>query len=644
MGLFSRLFGERWNYSRVGEYELVNDVGSFLEQNRSVSVGELYESQPHLRIVVSFIARNIAQLGLHLYRHEGSAKVRVRDGIGVDVFKSPDNPRTDYGMMYALVANLALYDVAYFWVTESLELGKKLVEILPSWVVKEHGGAFSRPAVEVRFPGSLDTKILPADEVIRIAGWSPDTVRGVCSPVEALRDTLKEQIEAVAYRQQVWARGGRVSSVITRPVGAPKMSAEALKRFQEDWRNNWAGSGAKAGGTPILEEGMELKQSGFSPRESEWVDVAKLSLSTVAAAFHVNPTMIGVLDNANYSNVREFRKQLYGDSLGPTLKQITAAFNQYLLPALGLDNHEYFYEFNVAAQLQSTPEEQAQVFSSSVGGPWLTRNEVRAMQNLPAIDGGDELIVPLNVIAGGQASPRDSAPPKTGEPLVKAGVHGVRVKSPSKVSEADQEDMASVLRDFFARQEKSIVSNVGAGKDWWQQERWEKELAADFSVPVRTLASRVAHDVLDEIGEEEYDEDRTEGYLTAVCESRSRWINNVTHKRLEDALADADGSLTDAVKQAFEEMSEVRALSAGGALAACVSSFATQEVARQSGRKAVKRWIVTSSNPRQSHAGMNGEEVPLDENFSNGMKWPGDPEGGADEVAGCMCGLEIEVM
>src|SRR5690606_12475527 len=39
-----------------------------------------------------------------------------------------------------------------------------------------------------------------------------------------------------------------------------------------------------------------------------------------------------------------------------------------------------------------------------------TRNEARARANLPAIDGGDELVTPLNVIVGGLASPRDTAP------------------------------------------------------------------------------------------------------------------------------------------------------------------------------------------------------------------------------------------
>jgi len=48
------------------------------------------------------------------------------------------------------------------------------------------------------------------------------------------------------------------------------------------------------------------------------------------------------------------------------------------------------------------------------GGPILTRAEARAMLNLRHIEGTDELIVPLNVIEGGQASPTDSGEQNVG--------------------------------------------------------------------------------------------------------------------------------------------------------------------------------------------------------------------------------------
>jgi hypothetical protein len=45
-----------------------------------------------------------------------------------------------------------------------------------------------------------------------------------------------------------------------------------------------------------------------------------------------------------------------------------------------------------------------------VGAPVMARSEARARLNLPYIPGTDELIVPLNVLEGGLASPNDTAP------------------------------------------------------------------------------------------------------------------------------------------------------------------------------------------------------------------------------------------
>src|SRR5690625_5981106 len=101
------------------------------------------------------------------------------------------------------------------------------------------------------------------------------------TPVEALQATLKEQIEAAKYRQQLWKNGGRVGTYISRPMDAT-WSQEARGRFKEDWSDKWAGSGSQAGGTPILEDGMEMRRIGFSAHEEEFIEASKLSLNTVA--------------------------------------------------------------------------------------------------------------------------------------------------------------------------------------------------------------------------------------------------------------------------------------------------------------------------------------------------------------------------
>ena len=97
----------------------------------------------------------------------------------------------------------------------------------------------------------------------------------------------------------------------------------------------------------------------------------------------------------------------------------------------------------------------------------------------------------------------------------------------------------------------------------------------------------------------------------------------------------------------FENAKENRAVSAGKAFAGALIGWALMEACRQneSPRQSIyKTWVVTSSNPRASHAHMNGETVPYDEPFSNGAMWPGDIDAlDVEEVANCQCVLEIEI-
>lgn len=65
-----------------------------------------------------------------------------------------------------------------------------------------------------------------------------------------------------------------------------------------------------------------------------------------------------------------------------------------------------------------------------------------------------------------------------------------------------------------------------------------------------------------------------------------------------------------------------------------------QYAAKAKGADVVKQWDATlDGNTRESHARVDGEIRELDEKFSNGLKFPGDPSGGAAEVVNCRCAM-----
>lgn len=68
------------------------------------------------------------------------------------------------------------------------------------------------------------------------------------------------------------------------------------------------------------------------------------------------------------------------------------------------------------------------------------------------------------------------------------------------------------------------------------------------------------------------------------------------------------------------------------------SSRDAQYAAKKKGADVLKQWdAALDGRTRDSHARVDGEIRELDEKFSNGLMFPGDPSGGAAEVVNCRC-------
>lgn len=68
------------------------------------------------------------------------------------------------------------------------------------------------------------------------------------------------------------------------------------------------------------------------------------------------------------------------------------------------------------------------------------------------------------------------------------------------------------------------------------------------------------------------------------------------------------------------------------------SNADAQRAAKEQGADVVKQWDATlDGKTRESHRRVDGEIRELDETFSNGLMYPGDPNGAAAEVINCRC-------
>jgi hypothetical protein len=487
---------------------------------------------------------------------------------------------------------------------------------------------------------------------VRFSTYSPGNPGGYVSPISALRQTLEEQIQAGSFRRELWKSSGRLNAQIIRPKDVKPWDDETRKKWVTAFREAWGPGGSKAGSIPLLEDGMEIKPFSTSFREQQWAESIKLSREAVAAAYGINPSLVWHSDTQTYASSKDNARALYAECLGPVLQMLQQRINAFLLPMIGADAGTYV-EFDLSEKLKGSFEERASILQSSVGGPWMTRNEARADNNLPPIEGGDELIVPLNVVAGGQASPQDthmdtySGPSSVKEILIKANSETAVNVAPG---ENELEAMQEVISKFIKHQAKSVLPKLGAkAAEWWDADRWDEELTEDLIPIMQEIAQNHGVLMAEALGTK-FSVDEIIDYIKKVAEARSKIINAETLKKLQEAIEqalDAEEDARTAAEHEFSKREDVDSLLLGSMLAKKLSGFGTKDAVRQAknqgfSKKVYKEWV-TGPKARDSHSAMNGQRVLIDEKFSNGAEWPGDDNLSPDESCGCNCSTRVIV-
>ena len=598
----------------------------------------IWKTQPSVRKVVDFIASNIASIPLHLYDRTDDGRERVRDSDLARLLRAPSVAREENEYMFwkRVLIDWLLWDRAAARIVEDGS-DSHLWRLPPqNFNLKtNYAGTISR--VDVVDGRGLTQRRDPADFLI-FAGYSGPQFSGI-SPIVTLHAILQESADALKFREMMWKRQATHTGVVEREQAWD--SLEARKNFQEGLRA-FDAKAERSGGTMLLDEGMKWKdrKPSFTPSDLDDIEARKLTDVEVCSLFHIAPEMLGVRAG-NYSNMEAFRQSLYRDNLGPYI----AGWEQAVAPLVDLfGTPGQYIEAFLDAKLRGSFEEQAKTFQTSVGAPVMTRNEARRKMNLPDVVGGDDLVTPLNVLVGGQSSPADSgAQNERSKPrLLKAPAPLESWEYTPEIGQATSLKLAKT----FERQSKAVLpvivkatETVEGFPDWWDGLRWNKELAEDLYRIAVQYSPEIGRAQTEALGVDpsEYIPELTFAYLKQVSKSRAALINAKTLEALQLALSEGES-----VSDVFKEAIDVRSLVAGAAFAAFVSAWTAKEVGKQIlGGEAWKQWHVTSGNPRDSHAAMDGETVPFDARFSNGQAWPGDSSAGVDETAGCMCGVSI---
>ena len=213
------------------------------------------------------------------------------------------------------------------------------------------------------------------------------------NPVMKQRNSIGLGLALDEYAGRFFANGARPSAVLEHPL---QLSQEAQDRLRDNWNKIHQGL-SKSHRVAVLEEGMKLREFGFSAADAQTLESRRFSITDVARIFNMPPHMLKDLGNATFSNISNQGEDFVRYCLGPWLTRIEQHYSTQLLSDSEVG--KIFYEHNVEGLLRGNISERYTSYATGRQWGWLSINDIREKENEnPLEEGGDIYMVPLNMM------------------------------------------------------------------------------------------------------------------------------------------------------------------------------------------------------------------------------------------------------
>lgn len=231
--------------------------------------------------------------------------------------------------------------------------------------------------------GGVRNEILE-DRMLHIRGFGGGPLGGA-STLSSCAATFAGAMSVDRAASAMFRNGARPSGVLStdKPLTAPQR-AIAEQLLQEKF------VGAMNDGRPmVLDNGVQWQQLSMKSSDAEMLESRKFSVEEIARVFGVPPHMIGHTSSST-SWGTGLEQQTLGFqkfTLRRRLKRIEQAMEKQLLSVQDRLNG-ITIEFNLEGLLRGDSAARSGFYQSALTNGWMTINEVRALENMPAVEGG----------------------------------------------------------------------------------------------------------------------------------------------------------------------------------------------------------------------------------------------------------------
>ena len=355
-----------------------------------VSVGpESALRVPVVNAAIRTIAESIASLPMNILVDDGASKVVDKKHPLFRIVNSEPNAwSSSYDFRLQMMTDVLLFGNAYAYVNRVGGTVREVIRLLPNSVTVAVDVYSYQPTYSIR-DSKGGIKECSYSEIIHLKALSTNGAFGI-APIWHAREAIALALALEAHAARLMGNAGRPSGIL-KVKG--KLTQPLIERLKVQWAQSQ--SGGAAGSTAIFDTETDFTPLTFNSVDLEFSAMRRFQIEEISRAFRVPLHLLSELGRVTWANASELGQNFLDFTLNPWIINLQGAMAMALLTPEERVNT--FIEIDVSALTRANLQVRSESYLRSVGGPWQSANEVRALENMPPIDGGNVLNEPQGV-------------------------------------------------------------------------------------------------------------------------------------------------------------------------------------------------------------------------------------------------------
>jgi HK97 family phage portal protein len=446
------------------------------------------------------------------------------------------------------------------------------------------------------------------------------------------------------FNASLMQKGGELKGVLS---SEQTLTKEDINLMSSEWDNRFGGADS-AGKTAILGKGLKYQQTGANPKDMGYSALKTMGKGEIFSLLGVPPVVLGYTESVNYANAKEQTKIFWENTIKPLLASMAGKLSKELLADRTL---RFEYDYSMVSALKSDLTETLNQAYNAVAIGYSLQSVTEALEIPFDIDSIE------TTPTTGTTEPIETDEQKRyrlkAEKAFEDYLGNQWLKAHGKVERKFQND----IEKYFVRQ-RNYIRDLS---------RSEAKATTELYVYIDKVLKYINDEKLDreieQIGEDNFENIKRNLVMTQLAEFDIAFKESakmtqviVNHSlRMVTPQNTVRSEVLDLTEQATRENwtvqelaqqidgkyqnAKVRALTIARTEIGSIANEMLDEQYKAEGFTR-KKWIATSDGEtRKSHWDQRNKTIPISDTYPNGLKYPGDPNGTADEIINCRCTL-----